>query len=557
MDAQTTAVVTLLEVATWAKMSGMSLTSQSAIAPVLSHFLLFFITQYAVLKLYRIVIYPRFFSPLKNLPGPKDGFPLLGQFLQILTSNSPNEPFLTWSALWPRAPFIRFLRAGNHETLLINTPEAHREVFHTYYDSFEKPDFMFRWVGDITGWGLLFAEGEEHKRQRRLLQGLFTVRNLKRIFPVFSDKAEGFAQRLEDSMDEQGCATLDVASAYLMSRLNVTSVTIMGLELDQLTARDPEWDFVSCYRRIFHPERIAGMLILINAMVPIRRLLPVKAFSDHTRAMAEARAIVTECVRQRIRDVERAAEKGKKFQSVIGSGGSDLLTMLVEENQRQHQGSLDKLAEQELVDQTLTFVVGSHATTNSALVWASYILAKDQSIQDKLRSEILEARARKGCETLLWEAIDRLTYLNNFVREILRIYTPTVTSYRESTKDLNLCDTFVPKGTLFYFAMNVASCSKAVWGEDAGTCIPERWDSLHDEAADPYAFQTFSQGPRICIGKTFAMMNIKTFLVEMVHRFRFVKSPQMEALGGRAPELQCPTFTYVPKGSLEVVFERI
>jgi cytochrome P450 len=120
-----------------------------------------------------------------------------------------------------------------------------------------------------------------------------------------------------------------------------------------------------------------------------------------------------------------------------------------------------------------------------------------------------------------------------------------------------LCGTFVPKGTLFYFAMNVASCSKAIWGEDTETCIPERWDNPDGEASDPYAFQTFSQGPRICIGKTFAMMNIKTFLVEMVHRFRFIKSPQMEALGGQAPALQCPTFTYVPKGRLEVVFERI
>jgi hypothetical protein len=209
MDARTTAVLSLTETMTWAEMSGMSMTSESSFLPVLSQFLLFFVLQYTILKFYRIVVYPRFFSPLRNIPGPKDGYPLLGQFLQILTSNSPNEPFLTWSAIWPRAPFIRFLQAGNHETLLINTPEAHKEVFHTYYDSFKKPDFMFRWVGDITGWGLLFSEGEEHKRQRRLLQGLFAVRNLKRIFPVFSDKAGEFAQRLEDSMDEEGRATLD------------------------------------------------------------------------------------------------------------------------------------------------------------------------------------------------------------------------------------------------------------------------------------------------------------------------------------------------------------
>jgi hypothetical protein len=52
-------------------------------------------------------------------------------------------------------------------------------------------------------------------------------------------------------------------------------------------------------------------------------------------------------------------------------------------------------------------------------------------------------------------------------------------------------------------------------------------------------------------------MNIKTFLVEMVPRFWFLKSAQMEALGDREPELQSPTFSYLPKGGLDVVFERI
>jgi cytochrome P450 len=105
--------------------------------------------------------------------------------------------------------------------------------------------------------------------------------------------------------------------------------------------------------------------------------------------------------------------------------------------------------------------------------------------------------------------------------------------------------------------MNIASCSKAIWGEDAVKCVPERWDNLQGEAANPYAFQPFSQGPRICIGKNFAVMNIKTFLVEMVVKFRFIKSAQMEARGRQEPPLQCPTFTYVPKGGLDVGFERI
>jgi len=105
--------------------------------------------------------------------------------------------------------------------------------------------------------------------------------------------------------------------------------------------------------------------------------------------------------------------------------------------------------------------------------------------------------------------------------------------------------------------MHIANHSKASWGDDAEQCIPDRWDKLQGEAANPYAFQGFSQGPRICIGKYFAMMNIKTFLVEMVMKFRFVKSAEMEALGDKGPPLQNPTFTLTPMGGLKVGFERI
>ncbi len=56
----------------------------------------------------------------------------------------------------------------------MNTLEAYKEVLQTHCYSFKKPDLLYRFVGDIVGRGLLFSEGAEHKRQRRILQGVFT-----------------------------------------------------------------------------------------------------------------------------------------------------------------------------------------------------------------------------------------------------------------------------------------------------------------------------------------------------------------------------------------------
>jgi cytochrome P450 len=96
---------------------------------------------------------------------------LLGQEVHKFKAASPFELYLSWMRQWPEAPFIRYQSIGNSEVLLVNTLAAHREVQHTKNYSFVKPAFFARLVGEIVGKGLLFAEGEEHKKQRRLLAG--------------------------------------------------------------------------------------------------------------------------------------------------------------------------------------------------------------------------------------------------------------------------------------------------------------------------------------------------------------------------------------------------
>lgn len=139
----------------------------------LTHLITLFLIQYLTLKAYYAFIYPFFVSPLRNLPGPKDHIPLIGHALNQYRSNGPYELYLSWSMKWPDAPFIRYISFGNSEVLLVNSLKAHQEVLQTKCYSFVKPPFFARIVGEITGAGLVFAEGDEHKKQRRLLNGKY------------------------------------------------------------------------------------------------------------------------------------------------------------------------------------------------------------------------------------------------------------------------------------------------------------------------------------------------------------------------------------------------
>ncbi|KAK1828782.1 cytochrome P450 [Podospora conica] len=548
-DILLTLLLSLLEETLWSKFSAPTQPT-SRLLTLLSLFTL----QYLLLKAHRHLLHPYLLSPLRHLPGPTNNVPLLGQFPRILAAPSPNEPFLTWSEKWPRAPFIRYLGLGNQETLLINTVDAHKEVLQTHCYAFKKPDLLFRLMGDILGRGLVFSEGAEHRRQRRILMGLFSTKNLRGIAPVFWEKGDLMAGWFEENLGGDGRGVFDLLSCYARMELDVVGRTVLGVELDNLKSADRKWDFAGCYHRIFQPSTLTGLITFINGVVPIRALLPIEANLGYIRDVRQARAMVTECVRQRIQELDQT---GGRTESQSTGGASDLLTLILEER-KMFKGSEDELTEQEIVDQLLTFVVAGHETTVGTLVWSSYILARNPDIQNKLRGEILDAIAlNQNGRSLAYEDIDRLQYLNNFVRETLRLHSPAVISYREAIEDITICNTFIPKGTVLHFNVHLAGRSKATWGDDAEQFTPERWDNRQGDAASPYAFGAFSNGPRVCIGRGFALMNVKMYLVEMVRKFRFFESEDMKAWGDAGPPLLNPSFSLMAKGGLKVGIERI
>lgn len=84
----------------------------------------------------------------------------------------PSELETRWMKEHPEAPFIRYMSLLNREMLMVNNTRAQKEVLQTKCYSFIKPPYWERVVGEIAGHGILFTEGEEHKKQRKLLVGM-------------------------------------------------------------------------------------------------------------------------------------------------------------------------------------------------------------------------------------------------------------------------------------------------------------------------------------------------------------------------------------------------
>lgn len=174
-------------------------------------------------------------------------------------------------------------------------------------------------------------------------------------------------------------------------------------------------------------------------------------------------------------------------------------------------------------------------------------MATNHDIQTRVRGEIAEMTIQQP--DLSFTDINSMKYLNSFVKEVLRLYAPSTSHHRQALKDLTIDGVFVPKGTTIDIVPAVTMLNPHIWGNDAEVARPERWDHVAVDQLSPYAYEAFSNGPRMCIGKSYAMMEIKILLYEMVSHFRFLGV-------GKPFTIENPGFALRPCG-MKIRLERI
>jgi cytochrome P450 len=123
---------------------------------------------------------------------------------------------------------------------------------------------------------------------------------------------------------------------------------------------------------------------------------------------------------------------------------------------------------------------------------------------------------------------------------------------REAAEDVVIAGVPIPKGTTIHICPQVIHSHRGVWGTDASVFDPDRWDRLTRDQASPYASEAFINGPRVCIGRAFAMLEYKTLLIGLVRKWRFSRLDQEQDL-----EVLNPSVTLKPKGGLKIVMEKV
>eukprot|EP00919_Chromeraceae_sp_WS-2016_P009420 GHVR01022110.1.p1 GENE.GHVR01022110.1~~GHVR01022110.1.p1 ORF type:complete len:450 (+),score=41.12 GHVR01022110.1:661-2010(+) len=368
---------------------------------------------------------------------------------------------------------------------MVMDPIAIRETLLDRVDDYPKSLVTKNLLRPAIGESLFIAEGAQWRWQRRAVAPAFSHRNMLNLSPIMTAAAERSADRIESA----GPAAINLLDEMVTTTFDVISdVTFSGGD---------RFDRDAVHRAIDAYIAEAGKISLFDILgFPDWLPRPGRAMSG--RALRDMKRIADDAINAR---AQRGTSKVPDLLDLL-LGGVD------PETKRQMNTA-------ELRDNLLTFIVAGHETTALTLSWALYLVGFDQTVQDKARAEaenVLAGRAATGADA------EHLPYIRQIIDETLRLYPPAGIISRTAQKHDILSNREVKPGDTVMIPIYALGRHRLLW-ENPDAFDPDRFRNR--KAIDRYAYLPFGDGPRICIGASFAHQEAVIILATLLSRFRF------------------------------------
>ncbi|GBC26962.2 cytochrome P450 [Rhizophagus irregularis DAOM 181602=DAOM 197198] len=429
---------------------------------------------------YKIFIWPFYISPLRKFPGPPSESSLYGNLKTLMTEES-GVPQLRWIKKYGNV--IKYHGLFNNPILLIADTKLVQEITLNKAYDFIKP--LNASGISLIGRGLIYAEGDDHKRQRKLSNPAFTYSNVKEMVPSFVRIGSTLKGLIEEKLNS-GETNINLTPYISKATLDVIGLVGFNYEFNSLTSQN---ELAIAYDSIFN-NPVTTLRIVLNLLsnyVPSVREIPLEANKRFKNACATIDRVSKRLVEERYNEAKNGELKGK-----------DLLSLLININNK--LPAEEKMTDDELKYQIMTFLFAGHETTSISTCWALYSLAQHPHEQD----------------------INSLEYLNCIVKESLRLNAPASNIRRINLKDEVLGNYFIPKNTEISLSISTIHKLPEIWGPTADDFDPKRWldPSLVNNISN-LNYLPFYNGPRNCIGSKVALTEFKILLGILIRNFVF------------------------------------
>jgi len=425
-------------------------------------------------------------SPTKNLSGPASASWLTGNITQL---NDPDALEFHYGIVREYGGAAKVYGLFGDEQIYFSDALALRHIVITEQSTFRETE-VFTELNRLTfGDAMTTVHGAEHRRQRKILNSIFSATHMRALVPIIHDLSDQFADAVERKM-QNGEAQVNMLD--LSYRAAVESLGQAGLGYPFHSLDESRSNAYSDSVKNFFPSvsKLGPLLALLPVVAkigsaPFRRRVVELIPSKTVQTVKDLIDIMDYYGHEVLQKRKDAIASGQEILSEKVGRGKDIMTLLLQANQS--ASVTDRLSEREVVAQINLFLFAASDTTSGALSRAFEQLARYPDVQDRLREEIVEATT--GREALSYDELNGLKYLHAVVKETLRLYPPTVKFERTASQDVTIPLHIPVKGTdeqmisQIHVAKNqniiigVANCNRdaRVWGNDATEWKPQRW----------------------------------------------------------------------------------
>ncbi|KZP30086.1 cytochrome P450 [Athelia psychrophila] len=486
------------------------------------------IAAYAVWKfVYRVYLWPRYFSPLRHLPGPPMGNPIFGQVVTLI-KGEVGVAQREWVKQY--GPIIRVMGPLGNEQVCFSSPEALQQIFVSDWLDFPRPSYLRKILGLVTGNGLLTVTGNQHKQMRKAMNPAFSIPNLMSQTDMFYDPIEGlvdiFSAQIQAQSNPAEGKEIHVYDWMGKVTLDIICDTAFGYHTDSL--HNPHDELAQAYEHLLSLQSGANLagLIALAAIPGVYKLLNTnwahnyRSWLDRTPFLAPASTLVHSMHTIKTISAQMLAEKMADSAVTMDDtlAKRDIMSLLVRARKTDKDDGY-QMTDQDMMDQVLTFLGAGHETTASGLAWTLWLLANDKDSQDRLREEVTPYLADNPRPS--YRTLKEMQWLDCVIMESLRCLPPVPGTPRVAAKDMRIGDVFIPKGTLLPIHIRMINTLPEVWGDDAEEFHPARWLDLPKTYNPTFSMLSFIAGPHGCIGRTMAMIEMKAVLACLISQFEF------------------------------------
>ncbi|KZP25792.1 cytochrome P450 [Athelia psychrophila] len=453
-----------------------------------------------------------FFGVSKYLAASKDGSLILEKWAE------------------EHGPTFYIPTALGSSELVITDPKAISHIYSNDTYGYIQTGFMRLFFEMLVGKGVIWAEHDNHKRQRKMLTPAFSNSAIRNLSPLFTDSAYKIRDAWDGLLEQSGEAVIDVQA--WMNKVSLDSVGIAGFSHDFGTLEGKQSDIADIFDDFgrHKPSFVQMLVFVLSAVFPVVGRLPT-ARNRLIQGFAQTTQRVSRSLLEKTRKDNSVAVGSKGDKSVIG--------ILIKASD---ESSELNISDEEAIAQVKVLILAGYETTSISLTWTLLELAKKQGLQQKLRNELLTVFGGGGDPTYdQLNSANSLPYLDAVVHETLRLHAPLWFTTRVSTVDdiiplsapiktingQTVDRISIAAGQAVQVPIRMINRSDNIWGVDAKEYKPERW---LDEAGLPAKAQeiqghrhllTFADGPRACLGKSFALTEFKAVLSVLIRNYTF------------------------------------